>query len=240
MPLPRCVVAEALDELAPGDPQAQRSRRDLRRIHRAMGSLGSLKHALGRLSMARRPATLIELGAGDGSLMLRLARALGPAWSGVQLTLLDRQRIVDPGTLRAFEGLGWRPTVACEDALEWARAADGTRYDLCVISLFLHHFDDASLEGLLEGIARRSDAVIAIEPRRDALAAVGSRLVAFLGANAITRGDAIKSVAAGFTAREISARWPTRPGWWTDEFHAWPFSHVFLAIRQSAREEPAP
>ena len=240
MPLPRCVVAEELDELAPGDPRAQGSRRDLRRIHRAMGSLGSLKHAMGRLSMARRPTTLIELGAGDGSLMLRLARALGPAWSGVQLTLLDRQQIVDPGTLRAFDLVGWHPTVVCEDALEWARAADGARYDLCCISLFLHHFDDESLAALLGGIASRSDAVIAIEPRRDALAAMGSRLVGFLGANAITRGDAIKSVAAGFTAGEISARWPTGAGWWTDEFRAWPFSHVFLAMRLRAREESLP
>ena len=240
MPLPRYVVAEALDELAPGDPQAQDSRRDLRRIHRAMGSLSSLKHAIGRLSMARRPTTFIELGAGDGSLMLRLARALGPAWSGVQLTLLDRQRIVDPGTLRAFDLLGWHATVVCEDALEWARAADGARYDLCCISLFLHHFDDQSLEGLLGGIARRCDALIAIEPRRDALATVGSRLVGLLGANAITRGDAIKSVAAGFTARESSARWPTGAGWWTDEFRDWPFSHVFLAIRLRAREASMP
>ena len=234
----RQVVPEALDDLASYDPQAQRSRRDLQRVHRAMGSIGWLKQAIVRLRMARPPTTLIELGAGDGSLMLRLARAVRPQLKGVALTLLDRHRIVDSLTLQAFDELGWHTTVVCQDAVEWAQSTERARYDLCFATLFLHHFRDRPLEGLLNGISIRSNAVIAIEPRRDALASMGSHLVGLLGANAVTREDAVKSVAAGFAAHEIGARWPAQEdGWCTDEFHAWPFSHAFLTIRTSARAE---
>jgi hypothetical protein len=134
-----------------------------------------LRQAWGRLRMGRPPATLIELGAGDGTLMLRLARALRPQWKGVALTLLDRQRIVDAGTLEGFDALGWHTTVVCQDAIDWARSSQGA-------------------------------------------------------------GFAVKSVAAGFTHHELGTRWPAADGdWWTDEFHAWPFSHAFLAARTRAR-----
>ena len=36
--LPRTVAAETLDALAPDDPRAMRSRRDLRRVHRVIQS----------------------------------------------------------------------------------------------------------------------------------------------------------------------------------------------------------
>ena len=241
MLLERAVTAEALDELAPGDPRARRSRRDLRRIHRVMGSISWLRQAVARLRLARPPARVIELGAGDGTLMLRLARALRPHWSGVALTLLDRQRVVDGGTLEQFEALGWHATVVCQDAVEWARSAPTPQYDLCVTTLFLHHFQDAQLALLLRAIAGRSGAFIAMEPRRDALASLGSRLVGLLGANAVTRDDAVKSVAAGFARQELTAVWPRADGgWWTQEFPAWPFSHAFICARTHARSVSGP
>jgi hypothetical protein len=61
---------------------------------------------------------------------------------------------------------------------------------------------------------------------------VGSRLVGLLGTSAITRGDAVKSVAAGFAGRELSDAWPKgASGWQMREFRAPPFSHCFLAAR---------
>ncbi len=81
--VPRRVRPEALDVLDPQDPRAQRSRRDLRRIHRAMGSLTILKNLVARLRLAAHPKRIVELGAGDGTLLLRLARILKPGWEGV-------------------------------------------------------------------------------------------------------------------------------------------------------------
>jgi hypothetical protein len=234
----REVTAETLDALDADDPEARRSRRDLQRIHRAMASLAWLRHAVGRLPS--RPVTLIELGAGDGTLMLRLARALAPAWRGVALTLLDRRHSVEAPTLAGIQALGWQTTVVCQDVFEWARTSQTRRYDLCVATLFLHHFADDDLGLLLRGIAARTDAFVALEPRRDAWGAMGSRLVGLLGGNAVTRGDAVKSVAAGFAGRELGACWPAGADWWTEEFHAWPFSHAFLAARRGTRGGCAP
>lgn len=233
--MPRCVLREALDDLAPEDPRARRSRRDLKRVHRAMGSLSILRSALSRIGLSRPPKRIVELGAGDGSLMLRLARTVQLAWRGVELTLLDRHRAVDVETLDGYRKLGWQVQVQCEDAVAWARSGTAERYDLCVTTLFLHHFADPDLRILLAGVAAKCHAFIASEPRRDLLAHVGSRFLGLLGTSAITRDDAVKSVAAGFSGHEITAAWPAQQDMWrVQEFHALPFSHCFVAIRRSS------
>jgi SAM-dependent methyltransferase len=232
----RSVVPEELDELRPEDPRAQRARRDLRRIHHAMRSIAILRGALARLRLARQPRRVIELGSGDGSLILRLARRLRPPWSGVELGLLDREPVVEGHTEEALRRLQWTPVVLRRDALEWAAEGGAQRYDLCIVSLFLHHFDEAALRGLLAGIAARCDALVACEPERGRLAYAFSHLVGALGANSITRGDAVKSVRAGFTGCEIGDAWPSRAAdWWTQEFAALPFSHCFVAARTAVR-----
>ena len=106
----RWVTAEALDHLATDDPSALRSRRDLRRVHRAMGTRQILLRAIKATQMYRQragPIRVLELGAGDGTLMLGVAQALGDAWPSVELRLLDRQDLVQPPTLAAFAACGW-------------------------------------------------------------------------------------------------------------------------------------
>jgi hypothetical protein len=242
----RRVEAEILDELSPGDELARRSRRDLQRIHRVMGSVSVLKKAVAHLALAQTPQTIVELGAGDGTLLLRLARALTPRWPNVELALLDRHDIVAPATLAAYAELGWRVSVLREDALVWAHCASRPAIDLCITTLFLHHFDDLELRALLTGIKSRSRAFIADEPRRNRFAHLGSRLIGLLGTNAVTRNDAVASVAAGFTGRELTEIWPSDPRgiapeelWWMDEFNAPPFSHCFVAARQEVRTSRA-
>src|SRR4029450_7172299 len=84
----RHVEREWLDDLPPADPRAMRARRDLRRVNSWM--LQPL--IMARLLTAYAPSrarTLLDLGAGDGSFMLRVARRLG--WQDVTITLVDRQ-----------------------------------------------------------------------------------------------------------------------------------------------------
>jgi hypothetical protein len=232
----RSVVPEELDELRPDDPRARRSRGDLRRIHHAMRSVAILRGALARLRLARPPRRIIELGSGDGSLVLRLGRRLRPPWRSVELCLLDREPVVARETEEALRRLDWTPVVLRQDALDWAAESGAPRYDLCLVSLFLHHFDETALRRLIAGIAARCDAVVACEPERGRLAYLFSHLVGVLGANSITRGDAVKSVQAGFTGREIATAWPPRvTDWWVQEYAAWPFSHCFVAARTALR-----
>lgn len=232
----RQVLPETLDHLDAQDPAAIRSRLDLRRIHRWMGTRATVTRAWQGLLPAAQPAgplRLLELGAGDGSLMLAVARRLAPAWPDVELTLMDRQPVVDRATLAAYARLGWRVSHCTCDALDWAAdagtAAAAPRWDLAIANLFLHHFEGAHLRSLLAAIAARADRVIAVEPRRTGLALWASRAVGLIGANAVTRADAVLSVRAGFRGRELSVAWPgATSGWQLAEARAGLFSHCLV------------
>lgn len=255
----RAVVAEALDNLSADDPAALQSRRDLRRVHLAMGTRRILLRALRATRLYRQhagPLRVLELGAGDGTLMLGVAQALNGAWPSVELRLLDQHDLVQPPILAGFAACGWAAKPWVVDVLDWARPPDGLTarardgwptassppWDLIIVNLFLHHFEAAPLARLLVAAAARSRCFVACEPRRAALALAGSHLVGLLGANAVTRDDAVLSVRAGFCGQELTALWPSpsrladRPDaaspWQLDEFPAGLFSHCFTAERR--------
>lgn len=237
MTLARIVRPESLDGLTENDPRAIRSRRDLQRVNRVMGTraivLRGLRQALA--GCTQTPLRMLELGAGDGSLMLAIAGKLDPGWP-VELTLLDRQRLVDEETIAGFAKLGWRAQSLNVDVLEWIATPVAQRYDAIVTNLFLHHFDDGELPALLRAIAERCNAFFACEPRRALVALAGSHLIGALAVNAVTREDAVLSVHAGFRDAELSALWPEDVHRWTiREYPAGLFSHCISA----ARNQPA-
>ena len=54
-----------------------------------------------------------------------------------------------------------------------------------------------------------------------------------IGANEITRHDAVASVRAGFRGQELSALWPEPDRWRLQEWAASPLSHCFVAVRKA-------
>ena len=242
MSMRRVDSAETLDGLTEDDPAAIRSRRDLQRVHRMMGSRAIVAGALRDLTAIRGkagPVRMLELGAGDGTLMLGVARLLGNDWPAVHLTLLDRQNLVSGATMSRYAELGWHATAQLADVFDWiANDAEGDpsnpgpRWDVIVVNLFLHHFEGQQLDALLAAIASRAQSFFACEPRRSTLALVGSHLVGLIGANAVTREDAVLSVHAGFQQGEIMALWPGIGGpWAVRDYSAGLFSQCFFAER---------
>jgi hypothetical protein len=233
----RAVQPEILDALEPTDPRALRSRGDLRRINRLMGSCAILRRALRGSPTSPRteaPLRLLELGAGDGSLALRLGRCLARRWPAAELTLLDRQALIPRSTGLAFAHLGWTLRPLIVDALQWARAPtpqQPTHWDIILANLFLHHFEETSLRELLSAIAARCDLFLACEPRRGFPASLAARLLPALGVSRDTRHDALTSVRAGFRDGELSRLWPAAPGWRLAERRCGLFSHLFVARR---------
>lgn len=231
MSMARCIEPEWLDRLPADDPRAVRSRRDLRRINALMMNTGIVARKLARCFNQRQPCRIAELGAGDGSLMLALAQRFAARWKNVDLVLLDQQDIVSTATLEKFSRLDWRARVVKADVFEWlAQPADGA-FDVIVANLFLHHFDAAALRALLALAAQRTQVLIASEPRRSAVALAGSHLLGFIGCNDVSRHDAVVSVHAGFSGRELSALWPAAPAWRLQEQVDGLFSHSFVATR---------
>jgi 2-polyprenyl-3-methyl-5-hydroxy-6-metoxy-1,4-benzoquinol methylase len=214
--------------MPPGDPQAQRSRRDLQRLHRVMRSVSLMRGATRGLCRQGIPKKILELGAGDGSLLLRFAQSMG--WRDVEVTLLDRQPVVSEATHAQFRRLGWQASALTVDALEWAADPAPHQYDLCFTALFLHHFRSSELTALLRAVAMRCRTFVALEPRRNRAAWISSHLLGLLGANEVTRADGVTSVIAGFSGQELQALWPPDAGRWTlSESFAWPFTHRFVA-----------
>jgi hypothetical protein len=220
----RVLEPEWLDELPPEDQRALRSRGDLARINALMGNARLIAHALQPLPANARVA---DLGAGDGRLMLRVARVLGRP--GIELTLVDRV----PAPLPSFEEFQWNARAAIHEVQDFLKRP-GERFDAMVANLFLHHFDDAELRELLALAAERCTLFIACEPRRSAFALQASRLLWLLGCNDVTRHDAVISVRAGFRGDELSRLWPRGTQWRLSERAAWPFSHLFVARRGDA------
>ncbi len=228
----RIVKPELLDELPPDDALAIGSRQDLRRLNAIMGNARILTEAFCRTPVGHRagPLKVLELGGGDGTLLLKLARD----WSQVgvigEAVLVDRDRTLSSEVQQALSALNWRVTPVISDVFEWLKGFGGC-VDLVLANLFLHHFPDPELRELLRLIAARTKQFIACEPRRSGITLNASRLLALIGCNAVTRHDAVVSVRAGFRDGELSALWPAGVGWLLDERKAGLFSHCFAAKR---------
>jgi hypothetical protein len=227
----RCVEREWLDVLQPDDPRAIRSRNDLKRINAWMLQSAIMARSLIKSCAGNTPRTLLDLGSGDGTFMLRVARRLAYRWRNVTVILLDRQNIVSAETLQRFRSLRWNAEPVAADVFEYLKRAAASEVDVITANLFLHHFMQQELVNLLALAARRTRILVACEPRRSAFALLASRLSWAIGCSNVTRQDAQISVRAGFKGRELSAAWPKESGWDLREQPAMLFTHSIAALR---------
>src|SRR4249920_206307 len=155
-PFTRRVEPERLDSLPATDPAAIRSRGDLRRLNRIMGQPA----AVARLLKAQRTTDgmrrLVDLGGGDGTLLLRVARRLAPRSGQVQGVVVDRHALVSDRTRMEFARLGWQLEPATADVLEWLDRPLPPEGTVILANLFLHHFEEERLRALLQRASARS------------------------------------------------------------------------------------
>ena len=225
----RVIEPELLDELSPDDPRARWSRCDLRRINTWMRNHRIMANALQSAVNGYRPQRIVDLGAGDGHLMLRVARRTAPRWQNVNVTLLDRQEVTDTRTLTSFRSMGWRVETVEMDLFDWVSKAG--ELDVVVANLFLHHFEDSRLVELFRVLANHARVFVAIEPRRAPWPLFCCHLLWAIGCNSVTRHDAAISVRAGFSNNELSRLWPGDKDWQLRERRTGFFSHLFAARR---------
>ena len=228
MGLPRCVEPEWLDELPADDPRAMRSRRDLIRVNGWMLQTSIMGRLLTKHHGEKPPRHIVELGAGDGSFMLGIARRMASRLPNVTVTFVDRQNIVGEKTRQGFRDLEWKIETVTADIFDYFKqtARDA---DIVTANLFLHHFERNELARLLSGVSALAPLFVACEPRRSPLALLASRLLIAIGCNDVSRHDAVVSVRAGFSGHELSDLWPATGGWTLHEHAAMPFTHCFVA-----------
>ena len=104
--------------------------------------------------------------------------------------------------------------------------------DIVTANLFLHHLEDASVgaaSGVGGGASRR---LCHLRTAPFCLCRCWARGWSLsLGANDVTRHDALASVRAGFAGQELSSLWPKSAGWQIEERGVFPFTHLFVAER---------
>ena len=226
----RCVEPELLDELPAGAPEAIASRGDLQRVNWWLGHAGIFQRVLSEVPVPA-PRRVVELGAGDGTFLLRLAAQWPGRETKITALLVDRQDLVTTDTRSAFAALGWEVQTIQADVFDWL-LQPGPPADWLLANLFLHHFKPERLRDLLSLAGTKTSLFAACEPRRTTLPLVATRLLGLIGCNAVTRHDARVSVRAGFTGDELSALWSAAGQWRLREHPAGPFSHCFVARRK--------
>lgn len=184
----RSVVPELLDSLPPDDPEAIRSRADLRLINGLMGNYRWFERVLSSCPTIGPGARIVELGAGDGTLARRLL-ARGP---GLRYEAID----LAPAPPDLPSGCTWHQA----DLFEVLPQLSG---EAVIANLFLHHFQDEQLRQI--GRMLRHVPVLAFsEPCRHPRFHWGGHALALLGINRVTRHDLHVSIDAGFAGQELA------------------------------------
>jgi len=232
MTLTRRLEPELLDELPADDPRALRARRDLARINALFGLGRLMARLLAKHSPPEPPRTWLDLGCGDATFTLSVARRLAPRWPKVHVRLLDQQNIVSEETRRGFAALGWTAEPVAADVFAYLGRAHVEPVDVVTANLFIHHFAQAELATLLERIVPLTNMFVACEPRRSRFAVRITRLSWILGCGEVFVHDAIVSLRAGFAGQELSGLWPARAGWQLEEHEHGLVTHCFAAVRR--------
>jgi SAM-dependent methyltransferase len=228
----RTLQSELLDDLPADHSGAIHSRRDLRRLNTLMGHAGILTNSLKKVFPKNPPSRILEIGAGDGELLLRVAGQFSPKWNDVDVTFVDLQNLLTDEAKAKYAALCWTVRSIEADIFQWLNRNAPEKIDVIVGNLVLHHFTDAQLSTLFSTAAKRADALIAVEPRRSSWPLFWTQWLSLIGCNAVTCHDAQISVRAGFTDRELSALWPKDGNWELTERRAGLFSHLFVARRK--------
>jgi len=222
---------------------------EVKNLDKAFVSGGRSITAIDQLSLSIEEHEFVSIVGPSGcgkSTFLHIVGGFEPATAG-ELRLNGRP-IGPPGPDRGmmFQDLSLFPWLTAIENVAWPlemkglakaerRKKAGEYLDLVHLSRYGDLYPGQLSGGMKQRVAlarlfalaaARGAGLVACEPRRGPFALWASHLVFALGANAVSRHDAVASVRAGFAGRELSALWP-KAGWELTERRALPFSHIF-------------
>ena len=126
------------------------------------------------------PRELVDLGAGDGTFMLRVAQRLAPRWRDVTVKLVDQQDIVSAQVRNSFAALHWNIQTITADVFEFLQTMQSS-VDIITANGFLHHFTAEHLARLLGLGGKKDEALCRLRAKANALCTRGEPLRLGLG-----------------------------------------------------------
>jgi hypothetical protein len=207
----RMLQPEMLDMLPQGDPEAVRARMEMLQVNAIMGN----HRWIGRMVRRHRESNgrILELGAGDGALSLRLLHSGVCAASALYAVDFASRPPNWPAAAH------W----TCGDVL--AQALPET--EIVIANLFLHHFTKEQLGQLGARLSPATRLIVAAEPARYWVHTLTGRLFCELAEfGKVQHYDLPVSVRAGFRGDELRDALALDASWQT---HA--CSHPFGAYR---------
>lgn len=184
----RAIFPERMDHVEGAEKEG--ILRDLERVNRWFGAKQSIRRAFGAVADSSKPFTVLDVGAASGD-SARYIRALYPKASVVSLDYRFAHLTSNRGV----------KVVADAFSLPFPPKS----FDFVFSSLFLHHFEDELVVGLLTRFSEVAiHGVIAVDLLRHNFAYYFLPLTRFLFRwRRISVYDGIRSVQAAFTAREL-------------------------------------
>lgn len=218
----RVLEQELLDTLPHDDPDALASRQDIEVINQIMGSFRWIQRQL--REHAPTTGRIVELGAGDGSLIHQIARAspeLAARWTGLDLA---------PRPKGLPLGVQWvQGDFLQSDASKNALAEAG----VVVANLILHHFTGDQLRKLAPRL-QHARVLLVSEPARYWHHYLQARLLSLMCEfNHVTMCDMRLSIRAGFRPGELPrALMLDHEQWSIEESHTLFGSCRMIAVRK--------
>ncbi len=212
----RSIEPELLDLLPQDDPDAIRAREQMLLVNAVMGNHRWIERMIRRHGKTTWDVT--EVGAGDGTLSLRLLRAGLCREEGLHAIDLAPRPRHWPVAAR------WTCGNVLHQPLPESR--------IVLANLFLHHLTDDQLAVLGSRLSSRTCLIVAVDPARLWIHRVTGRLFSELvGLNRVHRHDMRVSIRAGFRGDELQRALGLGAEW---EIHAGPHplgGYRFLAKR---------
>ncbi len=148
---PRRPSHELLDDPSLPDSDMRLSLADIDFVHRHWGGSRALvRHLAPRLRAHGRPASILDVGAGSGSVARNLHATLSRPAGGVRVTALDLQW----RHLAAGRAAGAAHSVPLVAADAFRLPFRDRTFDFAVSTLFFHHFSPAENRAILAEILR--------------------------------------------------------------------------------------
>jgi SAM-dependent methyltransferase len=201
----RSNLSELLDDPTLGGDDLIKNLEDIARVNRWLGGEKALVSAIAPLLEQHdfgRPIEVVDLGCGSGDLPRAVVKWCRRKNIPVSVTAVDiNDSIIRYATSQSKDF----PEIRFEKIDVFSDEFKKRRFDIVVMSLFLHHFDNRKAEELLKNSYEQCRlAVVVNDLHRSPVAYHLFELFAFVTASStITRHDGLISILRGFRKKDL-------------------------------------